>query len=171
MTTTNIGTSIELCYSWNMQAPKIKVSLASELLLLFLKRCLYKGKKSDSIPSITDISTVGLLFAMNRKGCWEITSIGASFMDIIFPPNALKCKYLTVGMYFVTVMSWICFNFILLLHKKTASSRRQGLNQPYEGLVISALSALVRSLDKTNAAGVALCSHLWSSSEDAGPWH
>lgn len=38
-------------------------------------------------------------------------------MDIIFPPNALKCKHLTVVMYFVTVTSSICFNFILLFHQ------------------------------------------------------
>lgn len=108
--TTNIGTSIQLCYSWNMQAPKIKVSLTFELLLLLLKLCLYKGEKSDTIPSITVTSTVGLLFAMNRKGCWEITSIGASFTDIIFPPNALKCKYLTVVMYLS--QSWAEFALI-----------------------------------------------------------
>lgn len=97
--TTNVGRSIQLCYSWSTQAPENKASLTSELLLLLLKLCLCKWKKSDSISSITVNATVGLLLAMNnRKGCQEITSIAISFMDIIFPPNALKCKYLTVVM-------------------------------------------------------------------------
>lgn len=42
-----------------------------------------------------------------------------------FPSNALKCKYLMVVTYFVTVMSSFYFNFILSLHKKTRSTRGQ----------------------------------------------
>lgn len=127
--TTNVGRSIQLCYSWSTQAPENKASLTSELLLLLLELCLCKWKKSDSIPSITVNATVGLLLAMNnRKGCQEIRSIAISFMVIIFPPNALKCKYLMVVMHFVTVTSSICFNFILLLHKKTPSSRGRGIH-------------------------------------------
>lgn len=45
-----------------------------------------------------------------------------------FPSNALKCKYLMAVMYFVTVMSSIYFNFILLFHKKTQSTRGQGVH-------------------------------------------
>lgn len=111
-----------------MQGPKNKASLTSELLLLLLKLCLCKGKRSESIPSITVSAAVGLLFAMNRKVCQEIRSNAISFMDVIFPSNALKYKYLTVVVYFVTVTSSICFNFMLLLHKKTPPSRGQGIH-------------------------------------------
>lgn len=118
-------------------APKTEASLTAELLLLILKLHLCKGKRSDSIPSIIVISTVGLLFAMNnRKGCQDIRSIGVNFMDIIFPSNALKCKYLMAVMYFVTVMSSICFSFILYYIKDTIKQRA---GDPLEGLAIFAL--------------------------------
>lgn len=45
---------------------------------------------------------------------------------LAFPSNALKCKYLMVVMYFITVMSSTYFNFVFLLHKNILSTQGRG---------------------------------------------